>query len=596
MMNILGRLKQQFDRLRHGTRDEYDQTVAAGKVLMDILRGNKPTKEELHFLKSQSMDLLKILGLIGANAIPMSSIILVAIERAMKPYGISLLPTHHDIPKSLKEYRIFLDDERNVDDVYKDPSDFVTVRDLEQFKEVIYERGLPTFISFDHDLGSNKKGEVLKSGYDVAKWMINEMELDVRGVDFKVHSWNIQTRDQIGDLFRSWKKELDRREVRSEVRSIVMESLDATGGTREPFSMFVPLDILAINDIFREGGHELYLVGGCVRDAVMGKKPKDFDLATDALPDRVEQLLKDHGYRTLPTGKAFGIINVITDSDTYELATFRADIGGSDGRRPDSVEFADMRTDSQRRDLTVNALYYDISSKELVDMVGGLEDIRNGVIRTVGKAADRFQEDRLRIMRSMRFAARMGHDVDADIDATLRADSSMKGVSAERVRDEFLKGISSAKSVVHFLEMLGKYDLFKDVFPSASINSPIEERDPAVLIAWLLLENGVDKAGATLQSQKYTLNETKAVKFLIGLRKLSVQNAFVLKKAEANAAVSPEQIERFGQLIGLPNNMLRAFMEFRLTVTGASLPDVAPGPEMGVLIKAMETKNFEALM
>lgn len=594
-MNIFGRVKQQYDLLRASTRNEYDQTVAAGKVLMDILRGNKPTPEELRFLKSQSMDLLKILGLIGANAIPMSSIILVAIERAMKPYGISLLPTHHEIPQSLKEYMIFLDDERSVDDVYKDSSDFVTVRNLDQFKEIIYERGLPTFISFDHDLGSNEEGEVLHSGYDVAKWMINEMELDVRGVDFKVHSWNIQTRDQIGDLFRSWRKELDRREVRNEVRSIVMESM-GQDGTREPFSMSVPLDVLAINDIFREAGHELYLVGGCVRDAVMGKKPKDFDLATDALPDRVEQLLKDHGYRTLPTGKAFGIINVITDNDTYEVATFRNDGFSSDGRRPDSVEFSDLKNDALRRDLTINSIYYDISTKELVDMVGGLEDIRNGVIRTVGKAADRFQEDKLRIARAIRFAARMGHDVDADIDATLRADSSMHGVSAERIRDEFLKGISSAKSVVHFLGMLQRYDLFKDIFPGIAVNGAIEERDPIVLIAWLLLGNGVDKSAAVLQQQKYTLNEVKGVKFLIGLKQLSTQNAFVLKKAEPNAAVTPEQIGRFGDLLGLPKNLLRAFMEFRLSVNGASLPDVKPGPEMGAMIKAMETKNFEALL
>lgn len=190
----------------------------------------------------------------------------------------------------------------------------------------------------------------------------------------------------------------------------------------------------------------------------------------------------------------------------------------------------------------------------------------------------------------------MGKITD-EIGAAIRSSSHMlSSISNERLRDEFLKGVSSAQSVAHFLNTMAEFDLFQYIFPNTSINSPIEERDPVVLIAWLLLENGVDKAGATLQSQKYTLNETKAVKFLIGLRKLSVQNAFVLKKAEANAAVSPEQIERFGQLIGLPNNMLRAFMEFRLTVTGASLPDVAPGPEMGVLIKAMETKNFEALM
>lgn len=324
MATILDRLKGQFVKLRASTREEYEQTLAAGKVLMDIMRGNRPSKEELKFLKEQSVDLLKILGLIGANAIPMSSIILVAIERAMKPYGMSLLPTKQEIPDSLKEYYIFLDDERDVNDVYKNASDFITVRNLDQLKEVIYERGVPTFISFDHDLGEDGKGNVIHSGYDAARWIVHEMELDIRHMNFKVHSWNIQTRDQINGLLEGWKKELERRRIRNEVRSIMSESF---GGPerRVPFDISIPLDILAIHDIFQASGHELLLVGGCVRDAVMGKRPKDFDLATDALPDRVEQILQAHGYRTLPTGKAFGIINVITDDDQYEIATYRED-------------------------------------------------------------------------------------------------------------------------------------------------------------------------------------------------------------------------------------------------------------------------------
>jgi len=324
MTAILDHLMRQLAKLRRSTKDEYRQTLAAGRVLMHIIRGGRPTNEELKFLKEQSVDLLKILGLIGANAIPMSSVILVAIERAMKPYGMSLLPNKQEIPDSLREYRIFLDDERDVNNVYKDASGFITVRNLDQLKEVIYERGVPTFISFDHDLGADEKGNVLHSGYDVAKWMVHEMELDIRNMGFKVHSWNIQTRDQISGLLDGWKRELERRNIRKEVRSIMSESF---GGPekRVPFEIHIPLDILAINDIFRSAGYELLLVGGCVRDAVMSKSPKDFDLATDALPDQVEQLLQNHGYRTLPTGKAFGIINVITDDDQYEIATYRED-------------------------------------------------------------------------------------------------------------------------------------------------------------------------------------------------------------------------------------------------------------------------------
>lgn len=513
----------------------------------------------------------------------------------MKPYGMSLLPNKQEIPQSLREYNLFLDDERNVVDVYKDTTGFVTVRNLDQMKAVIYERGLPKFISFDHDLGSSENGEVLSSGYDAAKWLVHEMELDIRNMGFKVHSWNIQTRDQINSLLNGWKRELENRNIRNEVRSIVMESLINEGPKRVPFQMDVPLDILAINDIFRASGQDLYLVGGCVRDAVMGKKPKDFDLATDALPDRVEQLLQDQGYKTLPIGKAFGIINVVTDNDTYEIATFRSDIGGSDGRRPDSVEFTDLATDANRRDLTMNALYYDVSTKELIDAVGGLDDIRNGVVRTVGKAEERFKEDRLRILRAIRFAARLGHDVDADIESALRSDNSMRGVSAERIRDEFLKGVDSAKSVVQFLGMLSKYQLFDSVFPGALINDPIEERDHSVLLAHLLLRNGVDGAVNILKVGKYTNDEMKAVKFLINLKGLSLHNPVQLKKMEATSGVTSEQIMRFSGLAGIDKNFIRAFVQFRLTVTAASFPDKR-GPELGAAIFDAETKNFEALI
>lgn len=593
-MTILDKVRQQLERLRDSTKEEYIQTVAAGKVLMDIMRGGKPTRQELKFLKEQSVDLLKILGLIGANAIPMSSLILVAIERAMKPYGISLLPTKREIPNSLMEYRLFLDDERNVDDVYRDADDFITVRNLDQMKEAIQQRGLPTFISFDHDLGENEKGDVLHSGYDAAKWMVHEMELDIRGMEFKVHSWNIQTRDQISGLLNNWKKELERRHIRNEVRSIVVESFGDQ--KRVPFELDIPLDILAINDIFRSGGYELMLVGGCVRDAVMGKSPKDFDLATNAAPDRVEQLLNDHGYRTLATGKAFGVIIVVVDKDQYEVATYRADIGGSDGRRPDTVEFTDMETDAKRRDLTMNALYYDISTKELIDVVGGLEDIRNGVVRTVGDADERFKEDRLRVMRAVRFAARLGHDVDADIDASLKANNSLQGVSAERIRDEFLKGVDSAKSVVQFLDMLSRYGLLQRIFPNASINRAIEERDHAVLLAWLLLGNGPDGAVGVLKAGKYTNDEMKAVKFLISLKGLSLNNPVQLKKMEATSGVTPEQIMRFSDLAQIDKNFIRAFVQFRLTVTAASFPELKPGAELGAAIFDKEKKNFEAMI
>ncbi len=593
-MNLLDHIRQQLDKLRASAKGEYSETVVAGRILMDMLRGDKPTEGEVRFVKSQSMDLLKILGIAGTTVVPGSSIMLLALEQALRPYGISILPSKHEMPKSLKEYRIFLDDERMVHDVYKDHYDFVTVRNLEEFKRVIFDRGVPTFISFDHDLGEDETGAVRPGGYDVAKWLVYEMELDISEMGYKVHSWNIQTRDQINGLLDNWKKELDNR-LRSQIRSIINE---ATSQQRVSFIMAVPQDIMDISGVFERNGYQLLLVGGCVRDAVMGKSPKDYDLVTDALPDEVERIMSAAGYKTLPTGKAFGIINVITQEDQYEIATFRSDGASSDGRRPDSVEFSDIHSDAMRRDLTINALYYDIQSREIVDLVGGLDDIRNGTVRTVGKAEDRFNEDRLRILRAIRFAARIGHDVDADIDAALKRNNSMTGVSAERIRDEFLKGVKSAQSVVAFLRMLDRYGLLKQIFPGARVSADFtEERDPVVLIAWLLLGNGPEGAAQVLQRAKYTHDEAKAVKFLISLKDLSVPNVYPLKKAEASAGVGPEQTLRFGASIGLDKRLVDAFVHFKLSITGDDLKGkVAPGPDMGKMIRQMETEKFAAMV
>ncbi len=229
---------------------------------------------------------------------------------------------------------------------------------------------------------------------------------------------------------------------------------------RIKFDLHVPSDILAIKDVFKHNGNKLYIVGGAVRDAILGKKPKDFDLATDAVPDVVEEIMNRAGFKTLPTGKAFGVINVFTNMGEYEIATFREDIGSSDSRRPDSVKFTDINHDVMRRDLTINALFYDIDQHEIVDLVGGVNDLKNGIVRTVGRPEERFNEDRLSILRAIRFAGRFGSELNPDVDAALKNNASLEGISGERIRDEFIKGIVSAKSVKHFLGLIDKYGLF----------------------------------------------------------------------------------------------------------------------------------------
>ncbi|MDP7013627.1 MAG: CCA tRNA nucleotidyltransferase, partial [Verrucomicrobiota bacterium] len=150
-------------------------------------------------------------------------------------------------------------------------------------------------------------------------------------------------------------------------------------------------------------GFQAFWVGGCVRDTQLGQAPVDYDIATDAKPDEIESLFP----KTIPVGKQFGVILVLEGGHEYQVATFRAEDGYVDGRRPGRVRFTDAREDALRRDFTINGLFYDPLADELHDWVGGQADLEARRIRTIGDPAQRFGEDRLRLLRVVRFAAQL---------------------------------------------------------------------------------------------------------------------------------------------------------------------------------------------
>jgi tRNA nucleotidyltransferase/poly(A) polymerase len=371
--------------------------------------------------------------------------------------------------------------------------------------------------------------------------------------------------------------------------------------SRVKMNVPIPSDIKQIKDVFVKNGYKLYVVGGAVRDALLGKTPKDYDLATDANPDTVEQMMAKAGFKTLPTGKAFGVINVFTDQGEYEIATFREDVGS--GRRPDSVNFTNIEGDVKRRDLTINALFYDIESGEVVDLVGGINDLKNGIVRTVGAPEDRFGEDRLRILRAIRFAGRFGSDLDPAVDAALQKDASLEGISGERVRDEFIKGLASAKSTKQFLEMINKYQLFNWVFKGLNVNKRfIDNDDPIVLISMLLSNNDLTTLAKKLNELKYSSDEVKKITTLIAMLNLDVESGPKLKSLFVKSGLSSDQLRNFGANMGINTQLLDSFEEYlRLpNVTGPEAMEkykiAKPGPELGKAINAMEIENFRKLI
>ena len=203
------------------------------------------------------------------------------------------------------------------------------------------------------------------------------------------------------------------------------------------------------------GGFKAYLVGGCVRDLVLGREPEDYDVATDAHPRRVQELFPS----SVDVGARFGVILVVAEGAQVEVATFRSDVGYSDGRHPDRVEYSSSpEEDVRRRDFTINGLMMDVQTKQILDFVGGSEDLRRGIVRAIGTPELRFREDRLRMVRAVRFAARFGYQIDpATLHAITAAAPHITAVSAERLRDEITKLLTegSARRAFELLDATG---------------------------------------------------------------------------------------------------------------------------------------------
>lgn len=211
----------------------------------------------------------------------------------------------------------------------------------------------------------------------------------------------------------------------------------------------------------QRAGHAAFWVGGCVRDYLLGREPVDIDIATGARPEQIEALFK----HTVAVGKKFGVIVVLEAGYQFQVATFRSDEEYSDGRRPNRVIFGDARADALRRDFTVNALFYDPVAKTTHDWVGGENDLRARIIRTIGRPDERFGEDHLRLLRAIRFAAQLDFEIEPETFAAVkRLAPKIAVISAERIRDELLK-LFRPPHAARGLDLLRDSGLMKPILP-----------------------------------------------------------------------------------------------------------------------------------
>ena len=370
----------------------------------------------------------------------------------------------------------------------------------------------------------------------------------------------------------------------------------------------IPQSVKDLHKLFAANGKKLYLVGGSVRDFLTGDKPKDFDLATDALPDEVLEILGGK-FRTNLQGKAFGVVVVFTKDqpDGMEIATFREDV--SKGRNPEVKLGATIENDVKRRDITYNALFFDLDTNEIVDLTGGRKDLEDGITRMVGDPFERFDEDSLRILRAFRFASRYNHPLDKDTEKAIEKrkqlenidpeSGEMKRISQERVWEEMKKAWGQAKDYNNYLSFFTKFDMWDQVFPGVQINTKlISSKDIVVVFANLFLGNDTSKLETKLvQDFRIEGDVAKKIVFLLDFIKMTTEDVLDFFRKKVSSGISDTTILEWLSITGNETPMLIKFIDYKPTVSSQELMEQGfKGKELGIEIKRLEIEKFKQML
>ena len=370
----------------------------------------------------------------------------------------------------------------------------------------------------------------------------------------------------------------------------------------------IPQSVKELHELFQSAGKKLYLVGGSVRDFLTGDKPKDFDLATDALPDEVLEIVGDK-FRTNLQGKAFGVVVVYTKEvpEGMEIATFREDV--SKGRNPEVKLGVTIEDDVKRRDLTYNSLFYDLDTRQIVDLVGGKEDLQSGITRMVGDPIERFDEDSLRILRAFRFASRYEHPLHKDTESAIQKrkqlqnidpeTGEMKRISQERVWEEVKKAWKQAKDFNFYLNFFTKFDMWDQVFPGSNINTDlIKSSDFVVVIANLFKNEPLNRLELKLvQDYKIESDTAKKVMFLLSFSTLTPETAFEMFKKKEQCFITDATILEWIKVNSINDPVKIKFLEYKPSTSAEELMTKGIiGRELGLEIKRLEVENFKKLL
>lgn len=362
----------------------------------------------------------------------------------------------------------------------------------------------------------------------------------------------------------------------------------------------IPSSVLELNELFNKNDRKLYVVGGAVRDFKLGHLPKDFDLATNALPTEIIDFI-DGKYKCNLQGNDFGVVVIYPEDfpDGFEVATFRSDI--YDGKlgvsRNPKVKFTTIEEDCQRRDLTINAMFYDIELDEIVDYVGGINDIEAGICRFVGDALLRITEDPLRIMRIIRFAARYNFSISEETKAIILENSHMLNIiKKDRIIKEIKSSFGDIGNFTLFMELMIELGIYNVIFPKYELsNCVIDSSFLEVHLAFLLHHVKIDKVIDSELVQKYKLDSSivSKIRFLHDLFEFDINNVLPLYRSKVDKAISDEMLTNWISLFKPQPAHLEAFIGYVPSISSETLiANGFSGKDLGNELRRLESIEF----
>lgn len=364
----------------------------------------------------------------------------------------------------------------------------------------------------------------------------------------------------------------------------------------------IPNSIKQLHNLFKNKNKSLFVVGGCVRDFLKNETPKDYDLATDATPEEVLSITS--GFKSHLHGESFGVVVIYTEDNPegFEIATFREDIYGDklgETRNPD-VKFSTIDKDVLRRDLTFNALFYDLDKKEVIDLVGGIEDINNKITRFVGEPEMRIKEDPLRILRLFRFNNRYNFSIEEkSLKAIINNKEMLSIITKERIWEEIKKAFIQVKDFKLYLKDIIETGVANVIFEKTILNSNLIEADLLEMhIANLFINN--DTIGF-LDKMKFEFkmehNFARRVVFLIDILKLTDDNVLKLYKANKICNFSEKELSDWFLIFNLNKYAHKAFLKYEHTTDATKLMELGfKGKALGKEIERLELKKFKELV